>query len=108
MPTSSIRSTEKSAITVSAGFLGAFIISSLAVQLFRSYSPAVQNKLTNVDPVIASPATLWSELGARDNIIIKQSNTKLNTKLNTNSSSSINIEPVITSEATLWSPLFVD
>ena len=46
MPTSSIRSTEKSAITVSAGFLGAFIISSLAVQLFRSYSPAVQNKLT--------------------------------------------------------------
>ncbi len=104
MPTSSIRSTEKSAITVSAGFLGAFIISSLAVQLFRSYSPAVQNKLTTVDPVIASPATLWSELGTRDNIIIEQSNTKLNT----NSSSSINIEPVITSEATLWSPLFVD
>ena len=100
MPTSSIRSTEKSAIAVSAGFLGAFIISSLAVQLFRSYSPAVQNKLTTVDPVIASPATLWSELGTRDNIVIKQ--------LNTNSSSSINIEPVITSEATLWSPLFVD
>ena len=104
MFTSSERSTEKRAITVSAGFLGAFIVSSLAVQLFRSYSPSVQNKLTTVDPVIASPATLWSELGTRDNIIIKQSNTKLNT----NSSSSINIEPVITSEATLWSPLFVD
>ena len=104
MSTSSVRSNERSAITVSAGFLGAFIVSSLAVQLFRSYSPAVQNQLTTVDPVIASPATLWSELGTRDNIIIKQSNTKLNTK----SSSSINIEPEITSEATLWSPLFVD
>ena len=104
MSTSSIRSTERSAITVSAGFLGAFIISSLAVQLFRSYSPTVQNKLITVDPVIASPATLWSELGTRDNIIINQSNTKLNT----NSSSSINIEPVIASEATLWSPLFID
>ncbi len=100
MSTSSVRSTERSAITVSAGFLGAFIVSSLAVQLFRSYSPSVQNKLTNVDPVIASPATLWSELGTQDNIIIKQSNT--------NSSTSINIQPVIASESTLWSPLFID
>ena len=104
MSTNSVRSTERSAITVLAGFLGAFIVSSLAVQLVRSYSPAVQNKLTTVDPVIASPATLWSELGTRDNIIIKQSNTKLNT----NSSTSIKIKPVIGSEATLWSPLFVD
>ena len=63
MSTSSARSTERSAITVSAGFLGAFIVSSLAVQLFRSYSPTVENKLTTIDPVIASPATLWSELG---------------------------------------------
>ena len=94
MSTSSLRSTERSAISVSAGFLGAFIVSSLAVQLFRSYSPAVQNKLTTVDPVIASPATLWSELGTRDNINIKRSNT--------NSSTSINIQPVIVSEATLW------
>ena len=104
MSTSSIRSTGRSAITVTAGFLGAFIVSSLAVQLFRSYSPTVQNKLTTVDPVIASPATLWSELGTRDNIIIKQSNTTLNT----NSSTYINIQPVVASEATLWSPLFVD
>ncbi|WP_413389426.1 hypothetical protein [Prochlorococcus marinus] len=100
MSTSSLRSTERSAISVSAGFLGAFIVSSLAVQLFRSYSPAVQNKLITVDPVIASPATLWSELGTRDNLIIKQSTT--------NSSTSINIEPVVASEATLWSPIFVD
>ncbi len=100
MSTSSVRSTERSAITISAGFLGAFIVSSLAVQLFRSYSPTIQNKLITVDPVIASPATLWSELGTRDNIIIKQSNT--------NSSISTNIETVIASEATLWSPIFID
>ena len=100
MSTSSVRSTERSAIAVSAGFLGAFIVSSLAVQLFRNYSPTVQNKLTTVDPVIASPATLWSELGTRDNIIIQQ--------LNTKSSTSINIQPVIASESTLWSPLFID
>jgi len=74
MSTSSVRrrSTERSAVTISAGFLGAFIVSSLAVQLFRSYYPDVQNKLTTIDPVIASPATLWSELGIRDSIIIKQ------------------------------------
>ena len=100
MSTSSFRSTERSAITVSAVFLGAFIVSSLAVQLFRSYSLAVQNKFITVDPVIASPATLWTELGTRDNIIVKQSYK--------NSLNSINIEPVIASEATLWSPIFVD
>lgn len=61
----------RSPITVAAGFVGAFIIASLAVQMVRSqtsaYRPSVSaNQATNVEPVIASQAAMWSVLGTND------------------------------------------
>lgn len=91
----------RSPITIAAGFLGAFIVGSLAVQLVRSQSAATQAGASAVEPVIASPATLWADLGARD--------------LDAGSDKRISpaaamptapwVEPVVGSEATLWAPL---
>ena len=99
MTTSVSRVAARSPITVAAGFLGAFIVGSLAVQLVRSYNVPASAPAAGVDPVIASPATLWSALGERD--------------LNTSSAASrvkpaaatarVDVKPVIGSEATLWS-----
>ena len=66
--TSSISSASgRSPITLAAGFLGAFVVGSLAVQLVRSQTASVQAGAADVEPVIASPATLAaisSELNA--------------------------------------------
>ena len=61
--TSSISSASgRSPITLAAGFLGAFIVGSLAVQLVRSQTASVQAGAAGVEPVIAGPAGLWAPL----------------------------------------------
>ena len=58
--------TGRSPIMVAAGFLGAFIVASLAVQLVQIQSSSIQAGTDGVEPVVASQATLWSDLGNRD------------------------------------------
>ena len=90
----SIRSNNTTAIF--AGFLGAFIVGSLGVQLVRTQKPSFQSQTLKVQPVIAHQSTLWSALGEQDTPIVK--NKVSNIKSN-------GVVPVIGSEATLWSPL---
>lgn len=87
----------RSPITIAAGFLGAFIVGSLAVQLVRTQTASVPNDAAAVKPVIASPATLWSTLGEPDAINATPSTVK--------PAARVNVEPVVGSEATLWSTL---
>ena len=97
--TSSISSASaRSPITLAAGFLGAFIVGSLAVQLVRSQSASVQAGTTGVEPVIAGPAALWAPLAERD---IASANTAATAQ----PAAAIQpaVEPVVGSEATLWS-----
>lgn len=61
----------RSPITIAAGFVGAFIVASLAVQMVRSQTSAFRpsanaGQATNVEPVIASQAAMWSVLGTSD------------------------------------------
>ena len=94
--TSSISSASgRSPITLAAGFLGAFIVGSLAVQLVRSQTASVQ---AGVEPVIAGPAALWAPLAERD---IASANTGA-----TQPAAAIQpaVETVVGSEATLWAP----
>jgi len=61
----------RSPITVAAGFIGAFIVATLAVQLVRSQtsaaSPSVNaGQASAVEPVIASQAAMWSVLGTSE------------------------------------------
>ena len=90
----SIRSNNTTAIF--AGFLGAFIVSSLGVQLVRSQKPSFQPQTLKVQPVIAHQSTLWSALGEQDTPIVKNKVSKIKSN---------GVVPVIGSEATLWSPL---
>ena len=97
--TSSISSASgRSTITLAAGFLGAFIVGSLAVQLVRSQTASVQAGAAGVEPVIASPAALWAPLAERD---IASANTAATAQ----PAAAIQpaVEPVVGSEATLWS-----
>ena len=62
--------TARSPITVAAGFIGAFIVASLAVQMVRSQRAAVapavtSSAATQVEPVVTSQAAMWSVLGER-------------------------------------------
>ena len=98
--TSSISSTSgRSPITLAAGFLGAFIVGSLAVQLVRSQTASVQAGATGIEPVIAGPAALWAPLAERD---IASANTAAIAQ----PTAAIKpvVEPVVGSEATLWAP----
>ncbi len=98
--TSSISSASgRSPITLAAGFLGAFIVGSLAVQLVRSQTASVQAGATGIEPVIAGPAALWAPLAERD---IASANTAAITQ----PTAAIKpvVEPVVGSEATLWAP----
>jgi len=66
----STTSASRSPITVAAGFIGAFIVASLAVQMVRSQQAAVapvetSTSSTQVEPVITSQAAMWSVLGER-------------------------------------------
>ena len=98
----------RSPVTVAAGFLGAFIVSSLAVQLVRTQTAFVPTDAVTptdaaaVKPVIASPATLWSTLGERD-LVSETANTE--TASTVKPAAQVNVEPVVGSEATLWSTL---
>ena len=85
----------RSPLTVAAGFLGAFIVGSLAAQLFRTQITSIQPGA--VEPVIASPATLWASLAERD--AATSSNAAVSP------AAAINVKPVVGSEATLWAPL---
>ena len=96
--TSSISSgSGRSPITLAAGFLGAFIVGSLAVQLVRSQTASIQAGAAGVEPVITGPATLWAPLAKRD---IANANTGATAQ----PAAAIQpvVEPVVGSEATLW------
>ena len=96
MVTNSISSVSgRSPLTVAAGFLGAFIVASLATQLFRTQITSIQ--AGGVEPVIASPATLWAPLAERD--------MATSSKTAASPAAAINVKPVVGSEATLWAPL---
>lgn len=91
----------RSPLTVAAGFLGAFIVGSLAVQLVRTQGVSVSPGVTSVEPVIASPATLWADLGARD----LEANRIQAVTPAAAVPSTTTVKPVVGSEATLWAPL---
>ena len=98
--TSSISSASgRSPITLAAGFLGAFIVGSLAVQLVRSQTASVQAGDTGIEPVIAGPAALWAPLAERD---IASANTAATAQPAAGLQPAV--EPVVGSEATLWAP----
>ena len=97
--TSSISSaSSRSPITLAAGFLGAFMVGSLAVQLVRSQTAPVQAGAAGVEPVIAGPAALWAPLADRD---IASANTAATAQ--PTAAIQPAVEPVVGSEATLWS-----
>ena len=103
--TSSISSASgRSPITLAAGFLGAFIVGSLAVQLVHSQKASVQAGTAAVEPVIAGPAALWAPLAERDIAAVK---TQASARASAKSAAVIqpSVEPVVGSEATLWSAL---
>ena len=103
--TSSISSASgRSPITLAAGFLGAFIVGSLAVQLVHSQKASVQAGTAAVEPVIAGHAALWAPLAERDITAVK---TDVNTEASAKPAAVIQpaVEPVVGSEATLWSAL---
>ena len=97
--TNSIVSAGRSPITLAAGFLGAFIVGSLAVQLVRSQTASMQLGAAVVEPVIAGPAALWAPLAERDIASATAGATA-------QPAAAIQpaIEPVVGSEATLWAP----
>ena len=83
-------------IALFTGFLGAFIVGSLGVQLVRNQNPIFKAESLTVQPVIAHQSTLWASLGEQDFLKIKNK---------VSSNQSIRVIPVVGSEATLWSPL---
>ena len=93
----------RSQIAIATGFLGAFIVGSLAVQMVRSQGGvAIDGTGPNaqVEPVIASPATLWADTGPRSELA-----EQLSSSTATNASPKAVVDPVVGSEATLWSAL---
>ena len=85
----------RSPITIAAGFVGAFIVGSLAVQMVRTQASSLTTT-ADVEPVIASPAVLWSALGDRDAAVVDPSAA-------VQAITPAQIAPVVASEATLWS-----
>ena len=96
--THSIVSAGRSPITLAAGFLGAFIVGSLAVQLVRSQNATMSSGVAAVEPVIAGHAALWAPLAERDIV-------SANPGATAQPAAAIQpaVEPVVGSEATLWS-----
>ena len=106
--TSSIsRVGDRSPITIAAGFIGAFIVGSLAVQLVRSQTaalpaaPSSSDAPATIEPVIAGPAALWSTLGEQDITLSQTQKTGTKSSAATAPSTAL----VVGSEATLWSTL---
>ncbi len=101
MSSGAVSTTNRSQIAVATGFLGAFIVGSLAVQMIRIQGGVVINSTSastraKVEPVVASPATLWAELGSSSDFIDQPSAVS-------NPAAKANVKPVVGSEATLWS-----
>ena len=93
----------RSQIAIATGFLGAFIVGSLAVQMVRSQVGVASDGTrpnAQVEPVIASPATLWADMGSRSELIEQRSSSPA-----INASPKAVVDPVVGSEATLWSAL---
>ena len=65
MTQSSAVQAARSPITVAAGFLGAFVVASLAVQLVRTATPVPAGASAEVAPVSAHQAALWQPLAQR-------------------------------------------
>ena len=97
--TNSIVSAGRSPITLAAGFLGAFIVGSLAVQLVRSQNATMPSSVAAVEPVIAGHAALWAPLAERDIASV-------NPVALAQPAAAIQpaVKPVVGSEATLWAP----
>tara|TARA_B100001939_G_scaffold59649_1_gene48779 strand:- start:1512 stop:1715 length:204 start_codon:yes stop_codon:yes gene_type:complete len=49
-------------LTIAVGFLGAFVVGSLAVQLLRTATPVAVSATQVVAPVTAHAASLWQPL----------------------------------------------
>ena len=99
MNSGTVSTENRSQIAIATGFLGAFIVGSLAVQMGRSQVGVAidgNRPSAKVEPVIASPATLWADMGSRTDSI----NTPAPVM---NSAKTIDVKPVVGSEATLWS-----
>jgi hypothetical protein len=62
-PHTAAAAAQRSPITIAAGFVGAFVVASLAVQMVRSMS--AMQPASSVQPLVAHQATLWQELGTR-------------------------------------------
>ena len=93
----------RSQIAIATGFLGAFIVGSLAVQMVRIQVGVASDgnrPSAKVEPVIASPATLWADMGSRSELVEQLSSSPA-----TNASPKADVDPVVGSEATLWSAL---
>jgi len=90
----------RSPITITAGFLGAFIVGSLAVQLVRSQTASIPAGVAAVEPVIASSATLWAPLAQPDVMATAPSQAPVAV-----GNADPIVTPVVGSEATLWAPL---
>ena len=101
MNSGTVSTANRSQIAIATGFLGAFIVGSLAVQMVRSQVGVAidgNRPSAKVEPVIASPATLWADLGSRTDSI----NTPAPAPV-MNSAKTVDVKPVVGSEATLWS-----
>ena len=92
----SVSSNNTNTTAIFAGFLGAFIVGSLGVQLVRTQKPSLQTQPLKVQPVIAHQSTLWAALGEQDTPILKNK---------VSNSKTTGVVPVVGSEATLWAPL---
>ena len=103
MNSGTVSTANRSQIAIATGFLGAFIVGSLAVQMVRSQVGVAidgNRPSAKVEPVIASPATLWADMGSRSELV-----EQLSSSTATNASPKAVVDPVVGSEATLWSAL---
>ncbi len=55
--------TRRCQLSISTGFLGAFVVASLAMQLLRSNASAPSTASKVIEPVTTHQATLWQTLG---------------------------------------------
>ena len=103
MNSGTVSTANRSQIAIATGFLGAFIVGSLAVQMVRSQVGVAidgNRPSAKVEPVIASPATLWADMGSRSELVEQRSSSPA-----INASPKADVDPVVGSEATLWSAL---
>ena len=102
--TSSISSTSgRSPITLAAGFLGAFIVGSLAVQLVRSQTASVQAGTAGSGTSDCRASCSLGSLG-RSATSSQLHEHECRNRSQAAAASKPAVEPVVGSEATLWAP----